>query len=162
MPEGCIATELDGGTLSGAWSFENGGDQTQFGGDAEFMVTVSDGAEPPMTYDLEIEIDVVKYDADAPEGTFDGLFAYSCLVDEVDTEMLAFGSCTGMVTDLDATIQAAVDAQLEAMELLPEDFSYDGYSLSGISIKAMNPGMKKRQNYPKVDICDVPDPEPEV
>ncbi|CAM3617771.1 hypothetical protein VA7868_02966 [Vibrio aerogenes CECT 7868] len=77
--------------------------------------------------------------------------------------MLAFGSCTGMVTGLDDAIMDAVNAQLADLVEDPENYAYEDYSLTGVGIKAMNPGTgAKKQNYPKTNICDVPEPDPEV
>jgi hypothetical protein len=170
-PGGCEATEINLLTqLTAGWMWADGGEQTQFGGDAVYIVTgtTSAGAE---FGPLEVEVEVTRLDPDLPMPT---KMVYAC-PDIANPDPAAEGADVGMcqahIADVDEAIREATEEELFEMELLGEldTFTITDSELAGVLVKAMNPGVVKgrggRQNYEKTDVCDVPEEEivePEV
>ena len=160
-PGGCSYVQIApfGTSLLASWSWDatNAGGQTKFGGDAEFAVSLSpDGGAN--WYDYEIEFELVQYVPGTLASDYPGELVYRCSNDQT----LDTGSCNGSVLGLrDAVMNAALEA-LNA-DLQPDtDYTADDIganiqaSREGVNVKAMNPGGHGRQNYPLVDVCDVP------
>lgn len=139
-----------GTSLLASWGWVEGTDQTKFGGDAEYMVSVSgDGGDNWV--DFEAEFGLVQYVPGTPAGDYPGELVYRCSTAQTDTA----GTCNGSVLGLrDAVLNAAVDET----GFTPEEI--DGHiraTLVGVNVKAMNPGKGNgRQNYELVNVCDVP------
>lgn len=162
-PGGCSNVQIApfGTSLLASWSWDNtadAGGQTQFGGDAEYAVSLSpDGGAT--WYDYDIEFELVQYVPGTLASDYPGQLVYRCSTAQTD----ATGSCNGSVLGLrDAVMNAALDA-LNA-DLNPDtDYTAGDIggniqaSLEGVEVKAMNPGRGNgRQNYPLVNVCDVP------
>ncbi len=165
-PGGCDATELNGAVQQmAAWSWEEGGEQTQFGGGAVYIVAfaINNSEE----YDpVEVEVELERYAPDLPTK-----MVYSCpelgdMNPEVESGME--GACEARIADVDAAVEEATGAKLVEMFLLSpdDDLAITDSELVGVFVKAMDPGVAKGrggpQNYVKTDVCDVPDEEPEA
>jgi hypothetical protein len=165
-PGGCSAIELNGAVQQmAAWSWEDGGDQTQFGGGAVYTVTfaINDSEE----YDpVKVEVELERYAPDLPTK-----MVYSCpeLGDmNPEVESGEVGECEARIADVDAAVEEATEAKLNELDLLgaDDDLTINSSELVGVFVKAMNPGVTRgpggRQNYEKTDVCDVPEEEPEA
>jgi len=151
VPGGCSNVQVApfGTSLLASWGWDAGTDQTKFGGDAEYMVSVSgDGGDNWV--DFEAEFGLVQYEPGTAAGDYPGELVYRC--SNAQTEVT--GSCNGSVLGLrDAVLNAAVDET----GFTPEEIGrYIQATLVGVNVKAMNPGKGNgRQNYPLVNVCNV-------
>lgn len=141
------------------WSWLDGDGQTKFGGDAVYMVdaTINEGEFPSLAVEVEIEL----FD---PLNISAGTLIYRCGTLQSDSA----GECIGAILDVETALINAIVANL------PEDVDTDpsaeeisitinSYILNWVKVKAMNPGSNSgRQNYPLVNVCDVPPAEPVV
>jgi hypothetical protein len=154
---GCSYVQIApfGTSLLASWSWENGTSQTKFGGDAEYAVSLSpDGGAN--WYDYEIEFELVQYVPGTLASDYPGELVYRCSNDQT----LDTGSCNGSVLGLrDAVMNAALEAlnaDLQTNYTAVDIGANIQASREGVNVKAMNPGGHGRQNYPLVDVCDVP------
>ncbi|RTR32773.1 hypothetical protein [Shewanella atlantica] len=148
IPTGCSTVQISpfGTSLLGRWGWENGTAQTQFGGDAVYMVSASTDGEN--WFDFEVEFEVVKYEPDTLAEDYSGQFVYRCSTAQTEES----GTCNGAVLGLRPAI---ISSAAEYLQVDPVAFGRNiTATLHGVEIKAMNPGTDvKRQNYPKTDIC---------
>ena len=153
LPGGCPVVQIApfGTSLLARWGWENGTTQTKFGGDAEYVVSVSGDGGDNWTDPFEVEFELVRYEPGTAAGDYPGELVYRCSNAQTD----AAGSCNGSVLGLrDAVLNAAA----EETGFTPEEIGrYIQASLVGVNVKAMNPGKDNgRQKYPLVNVCDVP------
>ena len=153
VPEGCSTVQIApfGTSLLASWSWLEGTVQTKFGGDAEYMVTVSGDGGTIWTDPFEVEFELVKYEPDTAADEYPGQLVYRCSNAQTD----AAGSCNGSVLGLRA---AVLDAAVTETGFTAEQIGrYIQASLIGVNVKAMNPGKDNgRQKYLLVDVCEVP------
>ena len=163
-PGGCEEGSLNNLVQQKAgWMWDDGDKQTQFGGDAVYIVsgmineTVDFGP-------LELEIELTRLDLEMPMPT---KMVYGCPnVSSPDpaVESGLEGECQAVIEDVEAAITEATEEELIALELLGDSdtFAITDSELVGVFVKAMDPGLAKgpggRQNYEKIDVCDVPAP----
>ena len=155
-PLGC---PLLGEAQLAAWQWENGDGQTQFGGGAVYTVNYTI-PEQQVSDTLEVEVELTRYDAEEPMPT---KMVYACpdfLAPNIEAEADATGSCEARISHVDAAIMEATEDELGAQLGIDDTLSIDSSELVGVFVKAMNPGVAKgpggRQNYEKIDVCDVP------
>ena len=164
-PGGCEETGINGLTqLTAGWMWADGGAQTQFGGDAVYIVTGTTSAAAAFG-PLEVEVELTRLDPDLPMPT---KMVYACpdlANPDPAAEGAEVGMCEARIADVLEAIREATEEELIDMELLGEldTFEIESSELDGVFVKAMNPGVVKgrggRQNYEKTDVCDVPEEE---
>jgi hypothetical protein len=164
-PGGCYVGEPNGTVKQYAeWSWAEGSDQTQFGGGAIYNVTVNTSTNPDVDLEVEVEVEVTRLDPDLPMPT---KMVYACpdlLSPSPDAEVAETGTCEARISDVEAAITEATEEELVEMWLLgmdePFTIDFEKTELVGVFVKAMDPGVAKgpggRQNYEKIDVCDVP------
>jgi hypothetical protein len=167
-PGGCeegVINELN--QLTAGWMWADGGAQTQFGGDAVYIVTgtINESAD---FGPLEVEVEVTRLDPDLPMPT---KMVYACpdiANPDPAAEGADVGMCQAQIADVVEAIREATEEKLFEMELLGDSdtFAIESSELDGVFVKAMNPGVVKgrggRQNYEKTDVCEVPPVAPEL
>ncbi|MCW8873298.1 MAG: hypothetical protein OQK01_11855 [Xanthomonadales bacterium] len=147
IPGGCDLVQIApyGTSLLASWGWENGTDQTKFGGDAEYRVeatTIDD------TYDLKIKFHIEQYVPGTSPDDYAGTLVYRCST-AVSEES---GECNGSVLGIRDAIRVLAADELGVE---PEDITTLFATLKGVFVKAMNPGRGGgRQNYDHVDVCD--------
>ena len=152
IPGGCSNVQIApfGTSLLASWGWEEGTLQIKFGGNAEYMVSVSGDLGETWTEPFQVEFELVQYEADTLASDYPGELVYRCSNAQTD----ATGTCNGSVLGLrDAVLNAAADET----GFTPEEIGrYIQATRLGVKVKAMNPGKGNgRQNYPLVDVCDV-------
>ena len=151
VPGGCSTVQIApfGTSLLASWNWEEGEGQTKFGGDAEYVVSVSIDDGLNWTDPFEVEFELVQYEPDTAADEYPGQLVYRCSNAQTD----AAGSCNGSVLGLRA---AVLDAAITETGFTAEQIGrYIQASLLGVNVKAMNPGKGNgRQKYPLVDVCD--------
>jgi hypothetical protein len=167
-PGGCEETELiDLVQQTAGWTWNDGDQQTQFGGDAVYSVEGTTSAFAPFG-PLELEIELTRLDPDLGMPT---KMVYECfdLIDASPAEESSpAAGCLAKIADLDAAIMEATAEELLEEGLMGEldTINITGRELVGVFVKAMNPGVAKgpggRQNYEKPNVCDVPEEEEPV
>lgn len=145
--KGCSLEQIApfGTSLTASWDWDNTvgeseGGQSKFGGDAEYTVELTVFGTP---VELEVEFELVQFVRGTLAEDYAGQMVYRCTKPQTDTT----GTCNSSVLGVRAALKAAV----ENMGYLWSDL--DKATLEGVTVKAMKG--KGRQNYPKVDVCDI-------
>ena len=151
-PGGCDNAQVApfGTSLLANWEWSEGTVQTKFGGDAVYQVVAAGPEADPEEFEVEFEL--VQYEPGTLAEDYPGELVYRCS----NEQTLAEGSCTAAVLGLRSALR---DAAAEYLDVLPEEVEFGSATLDGVYVKAMNPGPGNgRQNYPLVDVCEVPLP----
>jgi len=156
IPVGCSVS--DGGARLAEWAWTDGGAQTQFGGGAVYTVDY-EIPEQASSGTMEVEVELVRYEEDTDLAE---KMVYSCPgMGSQEKERAEEGSCMAAIMDVEAAVQAATQAKLNQLGSLgPDDIPVvESHELEGVFVKAMNPGVVRggggRQNYQKIDVCEV-------
>ncbi|MDT8322200.1 MAG: hypothetical protein RQ826_16915 [Xanthomonadales bacterium] len=148
-PDSCDLVQIApfGTSLLASWGWEEGTDQTKFGGDAVYEVDATVGED---TSTFEVEFELVQFEPGTLAEDYPGELVYRC--SNAMTELS--GSCNGSVLGLRDAIR---DAAADELDVLPEEITGLVATLQGVYVKAMNPGKGNgRQNYELVDVCVEP------
>ena len=149
-PGGCDNAQLApfGTSLMANWDWSEGTLQTKFGGDAVYQVVAAAPGNDPEEFEVEFEL--VQYEPGTLAEDYPGQVVYRC----TNAQALEEGSCMAAILDLRTALR---DAAAEYLNVLPEEVEFGSATLDGVYVKAMNPGPGGgRQNYPLVDVCEVP------
>jgi hypothetical protein len=169
------------GTQFATWSWEEGGLQTKFGGDAVYEVTATLNGDSSLLYGpYEIEVELVRYEPGTDPGDFlsgdagdyPGFMVYACGTAEDPENVLEqagetaeAGSCVAQIVGFEQVLKDKVTSMLEeqAMAYPDEGDEVDLFEveLLAVNVKAMNPGVvmpgerrPARQNYPLTNVCE--------
>ncbi|WP_373051997.1 hypothetical protein [Thioalkalivibrio sp.] len=159
VPGGCEEGGVNNDVQQNAgWTWDDGGKQTQFGGDAVYSVTGTiNGTQ--VFGPLELEIELTRLDLETAMPT---RMVYACpnlTSPDPAEESGSAGACQAQIADVEAAIaEATEEALVELNELGESDaFTITDSELVGVFVKAMDPGVAKgrggRQNYEKTDVC---------
>lgn len=168
------------GTQFASWSWEEGGLQTKFGGDAVYQVTATLREEPTVYGPYEIEVELVRYApgtdpgnfAQGDAGDYFGFMVYACGIEEdADSaleqagETAEAGACVAQIVGFERVLKDKVTSMLEEQGMAyPEngdEVNLSEVELLAVNVKAMNPGVvmqgerrPARQNYPLTNVCE--------
>lgn len=167
------------GTQFATWSWEDGGLQTKFGGDAVYQVTATLNEDPTPYGPYDIEVELVRYAPGTDPGNlligagdYSGFMVYLCgTADEPENvleqvgETADAGSCVAQVVGYQQVLKDKVISILEEQGMAyPEEgdeVTLSEVDLLAVNVKAMNPGVvmpgerrPARQNYPLTNVCE--------
>jgi len=168
------------GTQFATWSWEDGGLQTGFGGDAVYDVTATLNGDSALLYGpYEIEVELVRYEPGTDPGSlligpgdYYGFMVYACGTAEDPENVLEqagetaeAGSCVAQIVGFEQVLKDKVTSILEEQGMAypaeGDEVNLVEVDLLAVNVKAMNPGVvmpgerrPARQNYPLTNVCE--------
>jgi len=168
------------GTQFATWSWEEGGLQTKFGGDAVYQVTATLNEDSTVYGTYEIEVELVRYAPGTDPGDFlnndsgdySGFMVYACGTTEEPENVLEqagetaeAGACVAQIVGFEGVLKDKVTSMLEEQGMAysenGDEVNLSEVELLAVNVKAMNPGVvmqgerrPARQNYPLTNVCE--------